>query len=116
MRQTRKKLRRVSPKVAAAIEALRSALGSHRPAKFQDLADTLAANGCLIEDIQEAAVILDERQLWEQKISDDILPRLMRKKLLPATCSYDELLTIAAASGDQEAQALLDAGVPELLD
>jgi hypothetical protein len=90
---------------------LRASLGPFRCGKFQDLAGTLAANGCSTKDLQKAALILDEQLLWEQEISE-ITWRLTEKKVpLPETLTYEELLTIAAASGDHNAQAMIDGEV-----
>lgn len=116
-KQRRRKPRSVS-KVVAAIELLEASLGPVRPGRFQDLAGGLAANGCSIKDLQEAAIFLDERLLWEQQISEILTRMAMRGKADYSICdgvTYKELLTRAAASGDQQAQALLDAGVPQVL-
>lgn len=118
MKRRKTKKVRISRKVAATIGALRASfgsyfdcLGSFRCGIFQDLADTLAANGCSIEDLQKAALILDEQLLWERQLFE-IEWRLTEKKVpLPETFTYEELLTIAAASGDHNAQAMIDGKV-----
>jgi hypothetical protein len=111
MSKRKEKKRSYGPKVAAAIEVLRDSLGPSRPGKFQDLADGLAASGCSIKDFQKAAAIFDEQLLWEMQISD-IWRRLAASKVaVPETFTYEQLLRIAAASGDKDAQTMLDGDV-----
>jgi hypothetical protein len=105
---------RPSPKVVAVIKALRCSLGPMRPGTYQDLADNLVANGCTVRDLQKAATIFDDLLLREQQISD-ITGRLCGKNLLPESFTYEELLRIAAASGDQDARSLIDADVVDIL-
>ena len=89
-------------------------LGPVRPGKYQDLADNLVANRCTVRDLQKAAIIFDDLLLWERQISE-IAGRLVRKKLLPERFNLEELLRIAPASGDQDAQSLIDADAVEIL-
>jgi hypothetical protein len=102
MKKRRTKEVRISPKVSAAIAALRAFVSGN----FQDLADELAANGCSIKDFQEAALVVDEQMMWERKISE-ILVRL--KVPLPNNFTCEDLLEIAAAAGDRDAQAMIAA-------
>ncbi len=112
LRSPTKKHRATSPQVAAAVKALRAFIDRPlKPGKLVSLFDRLAAEGCELRDLQDAAAVLADQAAWQQTI-EAICARLCdcTTEALSEEMSYDEVLQRAAKLEDEQARALLDAG------
>jgi hypothetical protein len=113
-KQLKSLTKKQSPRVAAAVKALRIFIERPlKPGKLTSFLDKLAADGCELRHLQDAAAV-DDRFAWQQAI-DDITDRLCASttRPLPAEMTCAEVLRRAARAGDEQARALIDAGFDE---